>query len=99
MVEIFCRGRHQTKRDLCPSCQELLDYAMLRLEKCPFQEGKTSCAKCPVYCYKPSMGQKIKEVMRYAGPRMTYLHPLLALFHFIDSSRKGPLRKGKQPNR
>lgn len=95
MMEIFCHDQHKTKTGLCPSCDELLNYAMLRLDKCPFQEGKTTCAKCPVHCYKPDMREKIREVMKFAGPRMTYRHPVLALSHLIDGSRKEPIRKGK----
>jgi hypothetical protein len=31
--------------------------------------------------------------MRYAGPRMLYRHPILALLHMVvDSSRKEPRR-------
>ena len=61
-----------------------------RLDQCPFKEGKTSCAKCPIHCYRPDMREEIRTVMRYAGPRMTYLHPVKALFHMIDGLRKEP---------
>jgi hypothetical protein len=30
------------------------------------------------------MRARIKEVMRYAGPRMLYRHPILALWHQWD---------------
>jgi len=92
MINIYCHGRHGTKDKLCSECRELLDYAMTRLDKCPFQEGKTTCANCPVHCYKPVMREKIRAVMRYAGPRMFYRHPVLALFHYIDGLRKEPVR-------
>jgi hypothetical protein len=46
-----------------------------------------------MHCYKPAMREKIKDVMRYSGPRMSYRHPLLALFHFIDGFRKAPIRR------
>jgi hypothetical protein len=49
MVGIYCRDHHGTRGgDLCADCADLLNYAGLRLEKCPFQENKTTCAKCPV---------------------------------------------------
>jgi hypothetical protein len=41
------------------------------------------------------MRERVKEVMRYSGPRMTYRHPLLAFFHLIDGRKKAPARKGK----
>ncbi len=87
-IKIYCRKNHGKKNEICFDCKELLDYAFKRLDKCPFQEGKTTCGKCKIHCYKPVMREKIKHVMRYSGPKMAYLHPLLALYHFIDSFRK-----------
>jgi len=92
MIHIYCHGRHGTRDELCPECHELLEYAIERLDKCPFQESKTTCAKCPIHCYKPAMREEIRAVMRYAGPRMLYRHPILTLFHFIDGLRKEPMR-------
>jgi hypothetical protein len=77
---------------LCSDCAALVEYAHRRLDRCPFQEKKTTCANCPVHCYKPEMRDKVRRVMRYAGPRMAYQHPLLALFHFFDGFRKNPPR-------
>jgi hypothetical protein len=93
MIHIYCRGQHGKRDDLCPECRELSDYAGKRLDKCPFQERKTTCGNCKVHCYKPAMREKIREVMRYAGPCMIYRHPLLAFFHFLDRFRKEPIRK------
>jgi predicted amidophosphoribosyltransferase len=83
MIEIFCHGQHDTKKELCPECRELLDYALQRLEKCPFQEKKPKCSECPVHCYKPDMREKIRAVMKYAGPRMLYRHPVLSGAHYL----------------
>jgi hypothetical protein len=68
---------------------ELMNYALCRLERCPFGEDKTTCAKCPVHCYKPAMRARVKEVMRYAGPRMLLHSPMLALLHQLDAWRNG----------
>ena len=83
MMGIFCRQKHLSKRLLCLSCRELLNYAFLRLERCPFGEKKTACADCAVHCYQPKRRQEIVEVMRFSGPRMMFRHPLLAAFHLI----------------
>ena len=88
MVRIYCRGQHQSQAGLCPDCQQLIDYALARLWRCPFQENKTTCAQCEVHCYSPAMRQKIRAVMRYAGPRMLYHHPILAVLHLLDGRRK-----------
>jgi hypothetical protein len=92
MLELSCRERHDTKKgELCPACQELLTYAKARLDKCPYREKKPTCGRCPIHCYKPVMRVRIRDVMRYAGPRMLRRHPILALRHLLDG-RKTILR-------
>jgi len=86
MIAVYCCKYHSTEA-LCPECKKLLEYADKRIEKCPFQERKTTCAKCPVHCYKPEMRQRIKNVMRYSGPRMIYKHPVMAIQHLMDGWR------------
>lgn len=92
MIEIYCHGHGHTPAGLCAECQKLKGYAQQRLRLCPFQEGKTTCAKCPVHCYKPQMREQIRAVMRYAGPRMLYRHPIMTLQHMIDGVREEPFR-------
>ena len=87
MVGMYCAGRHKVEKGLCEKCAELIDYASMRLDKCPFGEKKPACAKCAIHCYDSSMKSKVTSVMRYAGPRMISKHPILALFHVISSSR------------
>jgi hypothetical protein len=84
MVQIYCRDHHGPGKTLCPDCDGLLGYARRRLATCPFQEAKTACNRCQVHCYSTTMRERIKEVMRYAGPRMLLRHPVLALFHLMD---------------
>ena len=92
MIEMYCRENHSSN-GLCPQCSALIEYARQRLEKCPFQEGKTTCAQCPVHCYAPEMREKIRIVMRYSGPRMVYKHPIASIWHLIDRRRKEPINK------
>ena len=94
MVDISCSELHGTLQgELCAACAELLDYSLLRLSKCPFQEGKTSCGNCRVHCYRPDMRERAREVMRTAGPRMPLRHPVMTLWHFLDGLRKEPRKK------
>jgi len=89
MIEIYCRKNHLTESTgLCPACQQLADYALQRIERCPFKTDKPTCAKCPVHCYKPAMREQVRQVMRYAGPRMLIYHPVLAIAHLLDDTRK-----------
>ncbi|MHB1418983.1 MAG: nitrous oxide-stimulated promoter family protein [Bacillota bacterium] len=80
MVHIYCEKMHEVKRGrLCPKCTELLTYAVNRIERCPHGDRKPVCGKCKVHCFKPSMREEIKKVMRYSGPRMIYRSPLLSV--------------------
>jgi hypothetical protein len=90
MVLCYCQDHHRAEQDLCPTCQGLLDYATLRLERCRFGENKPTCANCPVHCYQAKRREEVKLVMRYAGPRMLWKHPLLAVRHILDGCRKAP---------
>jgi len=93
MVHIYCNNHHHpAKGELCGECTAFLEYAKMRLDKCPFQERKTTCGKCPIHCYKPDMKAKVKIVMRYSGPRMLLHHPVLAMHHAVDG-----LKKPKKP--
>ena len=46
MIRTYCRGRHGTRQGLCPECQALQEYALLRADLCPFIETKTFCSNC-----------------------------------------------------
>jgi hypothetical protein len=91
MLRIWCRDHHRTQPradGLCGECTELLAYAGQRLAKCPYGEDKPTCAKCPVHCYKRAQRAKVREVMRYAGPRMLWRHPVQAMLHILDKLRR-----------
>jgi hypothetical protein len=92
MVRIYCRAHHATRDGLCPECRELLEYAHCRLDRCPFGADKPTCADCPIHCYKPAMRERVKRVMRYAGPRMLARHPILAVLHLLDGRRRAKSR-------
>lgn len=87
MIKLFCLNKHGSRAALCDDCQELLDYAVIRLRHCKFGEAKPVCADCSIHCYHPLLRSRIIEVMRYSGPRMIFKHPKLAVLHFLDSFR------------
>lgn len=88
MITLYCTKKHKNKSGLCPECAALLEYAKLRSDKCPFMETKTFCSNCKVHCYKKDMREKIREVMRFSGPRMIFTHPVLAISHVIESKKE-----------
>lgn len=87
MIAIYCRKKHGGK-NLCPDCAALDAYARQRSDKCPFMETKTFCSNCKAHCYKKDMREKIREVMRYSGPRMIFHHPVMAIRHLSESKKE-----------
>ena len=89
MLEIYCRAHHGNNLSLCEECEALFDYARARVERCPHMETKTFCSACQTHCYAPKMREKIREAMRYSGPRMLLHAPVMALRHmFIEWREK-----------
>lgn len=88
MIHLYCSKKHNTKNNLCHECEKLHTYAMVRSDKCPFMETKTFCSNCKTHCYKADMREKIREVMRFAGPRMILYHPVQAVRHIIETKKE-----------
>ncbi|HZQ62836.1 MAG TPA: nitrous oxide-stimulated promoter family protein [Casimicrobiaceae bacterium] len=98
MFRIYCRAHHRRQTVDCDDCGELLDYATRRLVRCVFGANKPTCANCAVHCYSETMRARIHDVMRYAGPRMTWRHPFLAIHHVLAGRRPSlPTRKSPRP--
>lgn len=88
MIALYCRKKHRAKGALCPDCAALDAYARQRSDNCPLMETKTFCSNCKIHCYKADMRAKIREVMRFAGPRMIFVHPILAFRHMMESRKE-----------
>ncbi len=96
MLGMYCRGHgHPQRAPLCADCAELLDYATRRLKRCVFGDAKPTCANCVVHCYSAEMRERIRVAMRWAGPRMSLYHPVLALQHLFAGRRPAPMLPGK----
>ena len=94
MVRLYCRG-HDHAAPLCPECAGLLNYAARRLERCVFGDAKPTSATCVEQCYRADMREQIREVMRWAGPRMLLRHPILTLSHMLAERRPVPTLPAK----
>ena len=88
MIFLYCRGNHGHREGLCPQCAALAEYAAQRSGRCPFMETKTFCSNCKVHCYRADMREQIRAVMRWAGPRMLFHHPVAAVRHLIERKRE-----------
>lgn len=91
MICIYCEHNHVDARTetaycgepLCPECAKIDAYAVTRTQRCKKMDEKTSCEECANHCYKPEEREYIREVMRFAGPRMITKHPIEAIRHLI----------------
>lgn len=89
MIAMFCEAHH-FGRGLCSECAELGAYAERRLRRCVFGDAKPTCASCLVHCYRDDMRERVRTMMRWAGPRMLARHPILAVRHILDGRRPSP---------
>ena len=74
MIRLYCRKKEKNTI-LCADCEELLRYAHARLDHCPFGT---------VHCYKPVMRERMRQVMRFSGPRMLLYAPWQAIRHLLN---------------
>ena len=85
MIDIYCKKKHGNKSgELCEECAELLEQAHKRLTYCKFGEEKSTCSRCPIHCYKKDMKEKIKDVMKFSGPRLIIYKPSEVIRHALN---------------
>ena len=75
MIALYQRRSPEAQADDA-HYQALNAYADKRLDKCVFGENKPACKQCPVHCYQPAKREEMKQIMRWAGPRMLWRHPV-----------------------
>lgn len=92
MITIYCRSKHKSGKGLCKECESLNSYALQRLERCPFGDNKPTCGACTIHCYKSDMRNRIKEVMRFSGPRMLFIHPVDTVRHFNRERKRNVIK-------
>jgi hypothetical protein len=80
MIRYYCQKKHANDT-ICKDCAGLIEYSHQRLDSCQFGEEKPTCRKCQVHCYSPMTRDRIRAVMRYAGPRMMFRAPLNWIRH------------------
>lgn len=84
MINLYCKKKHGSlNNELCSECRDLEEYAHKRLTYCKFGNEKSSCKKCPIHCYKKDMRERVKEVMKFSGPRILIYNPLEYIRHIF----------------
>jgi hypothetical protein len=98
MIAMYCVDHHGSSGGLCPRCEQLESYAEKRIRYCVYGPDKPVCSVCPLHCYRPGMREQIRQVMRYAGPRMLRRHPVAAVRHLLRKLRPAPPRPDPKSN-
>ncbi len=98
MIQLYCRKKHSSAgNELCSDCDAVNNYAQQRLDNCPFGDDKGACEACAIHCYKKDMREKIREIMRFSGPRMLIYHPFDFIIHYVkDKGRRATRRKDRK---
>ena len=76
MIELYCKKR-LGMAEISEEYKTLQMYAHKRLNMCKFGNDKPAC-------YKPEMREKIRAIMRWAGPRMLIYDPIAAIRHLFN---------------
>lgn len=90
MTRLYCRQHH--RQIDCERCHSFVEYAEKKLDRCVYGQDKPACKHCPIHCYKPEQKNLAKIIMRYAGPKMLIMHPILAIKHLLKSRKKFPVK-------
>ena len=83
MIELYCKKRLGMS-EISEEYKTLVLYAHKRLEMCKFGNDKPNCKRCPIHCYNSEMREKIRAIMRWAGPRMIIYDPIAAIRHIFN---------------
>ena len=92
MIALYCRKNPacvareyaaHCGEPVCEECLALDEYAVERTRRCRKMDVKTSCEDCGNHCYRPAERERVREVMRFSGPRMLLHHPIAAIRHLL----------------
>jgi len=83
MIKIYCKANHK-QIEICDDCNSLIEYALLRTDRCRYHENKPACKNCQTHCYNKENRNKIIEIMQFSGKRIVFRNPILSLKHLLN---------------
>ena len=96
MIEYYCSCNHNTA-GICDECSDLLNYAVKRNDNCLHGNNKPVCSVCEIHCYSATYRDRIREVMKFSGPRILYRKPLWGVMYLVKK-KTGTGYKTKKPS-
>jgi len=97
MISMYC-SLHHSSDNVCASCGDLGVYATSRIDKCMFGNSKPVCSECKVHCFNQTYRKRIRQVIRFSGPKMILKHPYLAILHLINKHVQAVYSKPEESN-
>ena len=89
MIRLFCKAHHNTDKQLCNDCSHLYNYSIQRINNCSYKLNKPVCSNCKTHCYNKENREKIRLVMRWAGPKMLWHYPFTSIKYLYLKSVRG----------
>lgn len=82
IIGIYCHNKHHTPKGQLYEDMHQCDAPHIpKPARKPHMESKTFCSVCKTHCYAPNYREKIREIMRYGGPRMLLVSPIQVIRH------------------
>lgn len=97
MQLIYCSAKHAKdagEDGLCDPCRDLLKYSLERTKNCSYKAQGRLCSACEIHCFENEQRARIRQVMRFSGPRLIFRKPALALRYLFLRVRQAHLPKG-----
>ncbi len=83
MIRLYCRKKEKIQFFVptVKSCSAMPTHVstIVRLER-----RRVHAKECTVHCYKPVMRERMRQVMRFSGPRMLLYAPWQAIRHLLN---------------
>ena len=65
---------------------DLRAYIRRELSSCIHGSSKPFCSYCKIHCCEPTMREKIRDIMKFSGPRFIFYRPGMSIKHLLHKS-------------
>lgn len=88
MIDLYCQKKHKSTVEACDECADIYQYASKKLDLCKFGDDKPNCKKCTIHCYNKATRSRIREIMRFSGPRIIFHRPYQYIRYALKSGKQ-----------
>ena len=88
MIRLYCRKKHGTKKIFVPNAKHFRSMRCSAVINAPLWKPRPFALTAVCIVTSRKCVKKIREVMRFSGPRMILHHPVMAVRHVIESKKE-----------